>query len=433
MRIGIMNRKILQLTIPSIVSNITVPLLGLVDISIVGHLGDAVYIGAIAVGGMLFNVLFWLFGFLRMGTSGLTSQASGRKNEMEQVVILVQALGTGLFFALMILLFQYPIGRLAFYLLQTGDDVQRFAELYFHLCVWGVPAMLGMYAFNGWFIGMQNSRYPMFVAVGVAVVNVICSFTFVFLFGMKVEGVALGTLLAEWFGLALACWLWWRKYGALRFKLEWCHVWDIARLRCFFDVNKDIFLRTLCLVAVTFMFTSAGARQGDVVLAVNTLLLQFFTLFSYVMDGFAYAGEALVGYYVGAQDSFSLRVAVRSLLKWGVAMALLFTILYGGGGEIFLSLLTNEPAVLAVAGEYWTWVLLIPLASFCAFLWDGILIGATATRQMLMSMLVATIVFFVIYYAASAFLNNHVLWIAFLAYLFLRGMVQCFLGRRFFL
>ena len=210
-------------------------------------------------------------------------------------------------------------------------------------------------------------------------------------------------------------------------------MWNIARLRCFFDVNKDIFLRTLCLVAVTFMFTSAGARQGDVVLAVNTLLMQFFTLFSYVMDGFAYAGEALVGYYVGAQDSSGLRVAVRSLLKWGVAMALLFTILYGGGGEIFLSLLTNEPAVLAVAGEYWTWVLLIPLASFCAFLWDGILIGATATRQMLMSMLVATIVFFVIYYAASAFLNNHVLWIAFLAYLFLRGMVQCFLGRRFFL
>lgn len=428
-----MNQKILQLTIPSIVSNVTVPLLGLVDIFIVGHLGDAVYIGAIAVGGMLFNVLFWLFGFLRMGTSGLTSQAFGRKDEKEQVLILVQALSTGLFFALLILSLQYFIGQFAFYLLQTGDDVERFAEVYFRLCVWGVPAMFGMYAFNGWFIGMQNSRYPMFVAIGVAVLNIVCSFTFVFLFEMKVRGVALGTLLAEWFGLLLACCLWWRKYGYLRFKLVWCHVLDVARLRCFFDVNKDIFLRTLCLVAVTFMFTSAGARQGDVILAVNTLLMQFFTLFSYVMDGFAYAGEALVGYYVGAQDASRLREAIRSLLKWGVGMALLFTVLYGGGGKFFLSLLTNEPTVLDMVGDYWTWVLLIPLASFSAFLWDGILIGATATRQMLMSMVIATIVFFIIYYTASAYLNNHVLWIAFLAYLFFRGIMQCFLGRRFFM
>lgn len=424
-----MNRRILGLAVPAVVSNVTVPLLGLVDVTIVGHLGDAAYIGAIAAGGMLFNVLFWIFGFLRMGTSGLTSQAYGRGDEREQARVLAQALATGLLLSAAVVAARHTIGDAAFRLLGTSPEVERHAERYFYICVWGVPAMLGMYAFNGWFVGMQNSRFPMWVSVGVAAVNTACSLGLVLGFGMKVEGVAAGTVAAEWFGLGLAAWLWARRYGRPRGRLSWREFLDVSRAGRFFAVNRDIFLRTLCLVAVTFMFTSRGARQGDTVLAVNTLLMQLFTLFSYVMDGFAYAGEALTGRYAGARDLRQLRAAAGALFWWGAWTAAAFTCLYAAGGEGFLRLLTSEEEVVAAAGEYFWWAVGIPAAGFAAFLWDGILVGATATGRMLASMALATAVFFAVYLAGGEG-NNHALWGAFLAYLFTRGAAQSALGRR---
>ena len=429
MRTSAMNRRILGLAAPAVVSNVTVPLLGLVDVTIVGHLGDAAYIGAIAAGGMLFNVLFWIFGFLRMGTSGLTSQAYGRGDEREQARVLAQALATGLLLSAAVVSARHAIGDAAFRLLGTSPEVERHAERYFYICVWGVPAMLGMYAFNGWFVGMQNSRFPMWVSVGVAAVNTACSLGLVLGFGMKVEGVAAGTVAAEWFGLGLAAWLWARRYGRPRGRLSWREFLDVSRAGRFFAVNRDIFLRTLCLVAVTFMFTSRGARQGDTVLAVNTLLMQLFTLFSYVMDGFAYAGEALTGRYAGARDLRQLRAAAGALFRWGAWTAAAFTCLYAAGGEGFLRLLTSEEEVVAAAGEYFWWAVGIPAAGFAAFLWDGILVGATATGRMLASMALATAVFFAVYLAGGEG-NNHALWGAFLAYLFTRGAAQSALGRR---
>lgn len=427
-----MNRRILQLAIPSIISNITVPLLGLVDVTIVGHLGSAAYIGAIAVGGLLFNILYWNFGFLRMGTSGMTSQAYGRNDPEAEMRVLVQAISVGLLSACAILLLQYPVERIAFLLLDTSAEVEQYAVRYFRVCIWGAPAVLAMYGFKGWFIGMQNSRFPMYIAIGVNVINILCSLCFVFVLGMKVEGVALGTVVAEWSGLLMAVLLWRKKYGVLRSRIALRDSLQFKAMKLFFAVNRDIFLRTLCLISVTTFFTSTGARQGDVILAVNTLLMQLFTLFSYIMDGFAYAAEALVGRYIGARDMKQLRHAVRNLFGWGVGMASLFTLLYAIGGKNFLSLLTNDAQVIGVAGNYFYWVLAIPLAGFGAFLWDGILIGATATRQMLWAMLVATLAFFGIYYLFSGATNNHMLWLAFLVYLFLRGlMMTCFAKRSF--
>lgn len=427
-----MNRRILQLAIPSIISNITVPLLGLVDVTIVGHLGSAAYIGAIAVGGLLFNILYWNFGFLRMGTSGMTSQAYGRNDPEAEMRVLVQAVSVGLLSACAILLLQYPVERIAFMLLDTSAEVEQYAVRYFRVCIWGAPAVLAMYGFKGWFIGMQNSRFPMYIAIGVNVINILCSLCFVFVLGMKVEGVALGTVVAEWSGLLMAVLLWRKKYGMLRSRIALRDSLQFKAMKRFFAVNRDIFLRTLCLISVTTFFTSTGARQGDVILAVNTLLMQLFTLFSYIMDGFAYAAEALVGRYIGARDMKQLRHAVRNLFGWGVGMASLFTLLYAIGGKNFLSLLTNDAQVIGVAGNYFYWVLAIPLAGFGAFLWDGILIGATATRQMLWAMLVATLAFFGIYYLFSGATNNHMLWLAFLVYLFLRGlMMTCFAKRSF--
>lgn len=420
-----MNRRILQLAIPSIVSNITVPLLGLVDVTIVGHLGSAAYIGAIAVGGLLFNILYWNFGFLRMGTSGLTSQAYGRKDADAEVKVLVQAVSVGLISAAAILILQYPVERLAFYLLDTSPEVEQYAVTYFRVCIWGAPAVLAMYGFKGWFIGMQNSRFPMFIAITQNIVNIMASLIFVFVFGMKVAGVATGTLIAQYGGFGMAVFLWWVFYRKrLNVRVCWHEVLDKAAMRRFFRVNGDIFFRTLCLVAVTAFFTSMGARQGDVVLAVNTLLMQLFTLFSYIMDGFAYAGEALTGRYIGARNKTALDRMIRLLFGWGIGLSLSFTLLYGVGGKGFLSLLTDDSDVIQEAGIYFYWVLAVPLAGFAAFLWDGILIGATATRLMLYSMLVASGSFFLICYLFFGMMGNHALWMAFLVYLSLRGIMQ---------
>lgn len=419
-----MNKKILQLAIPSIVSNITVPLLGLIDVAIVGHLGSAAYIGAIAVGGMLFNIIYWLFGFLRMGTSGMTSQAFGRRDLKEVTRVLLRAVGVGGGIALCLLMLRYPIRKIAFLLIDATPEVRELATVYFNICVWGAPAVLGLYGFAGWFIGMQNSRFPMFIAITQNVVNIVASLSFVYLLDMKIEGVALGTLIAQYAGLFMASSLWFRYYGRLKIAFRWREIIGKTAMKRFFQVNSDIFFRTLCLVAVTTFFTSTGARQGDVVLAVNTLLMQLFTLFSYIMDGFAYAGEAMTGRYIGARNHTGLQRMIRLLFRWGWGLSLSFTILYMIGGQSFLGLLTNDTTVINAAGSYYYWVLAIPLAGFAAFLWDGILIGATATRLMLYSMLLASGMFFVIYYIFYASMGNHALWMAFLTYLSLRGIMQ---------
>ena len=424
-----MNRKILQLAIPSIVSNITVPLLGLVDVAIVGHLGSASYIGAIAVGGMLFNMIYWIFGFLRMGTSGMTAQAYGKRDLTEVVRTLLRAVGVGLLISLGLWILQSPILRGAFVLIDATEEVKRWASLYFNICIWGAPAVLGLYGFAGWFIGMQNSRFPMFIAITQNIVNIAASLCFVFVLGMKVEGVALGTLIAQYAGLFMAFALWLKYYGRLKAYIDWDGLWDGEAMRRFFSVNSDIFFRTLCLVAVTTFFTSTGARQGDVILAVNTLLMQLFTLFSYIMDGFAYAGEALAGRFIGAKNDVGLRRCIRLLFLWGIGLSLSFTILYAFLGRDFLGLLTNDTSVIKASGDYFYWVLAIPLCGFSAFLWDGVFIGATATRQMLCSMLVASATFFIIYYLFYRSMGNHALWMAFLGYLSLRGGMQWILWR----
>ena len=424
------SQRILHIAIPSIISNITVPLLGLIDVTIVGHLGSASYIGAIAVGGMLFNMIYWIFGFLRMGTSGLTAQAYGAHDLQEVTRILLRSVGISLMLALALLVLQYPIRLIAFELIDTSAEVQQLATLYFHICIWGAPATLGLYGFAGWFIGMQNSRFPMYIAITQNIVNIVASLSFVYLLDMKVAGVATGTLIAQYAGFFMAILLYMRYYNALRKRIVWKEIIQKQAMYRFFQVNRDIFFRTLCLVVVTMFFTSAGAAQGEIVLAVNTLLMQLFTLFSYIMDGFAYAGEALAGRYIGAKNQTALRNTVHHLFYWGLGLSLIFTILYAIGGKEFLGLLTNDTSVINASDTYFYWALIIPLAGFSAFLWDGVFIGATATRQMLYSMLVASASFFGVYYAFHPLLGNHALWLAFLIYLSLRGVVQTFLGRQ---
>lgn len=424
------NKEILQIAIPSIISNITVPLLGLVDVTITGHLGNVAYIGAIAVGGMLFNMIYWIFGFLRMGTGGMTSQAYGSGNENECRNILLRSLGISVLLAAILIVLQTLIVSIAFLFIDTGTEVKTYASEYFHICIWGAPAVLGLYSFTGWFLGMQNSRYPMYIAITQNIINIAASLFFVKEMGMKIEGVAYGTLIAQYAGLMMAIILGLKYTRKYTWNISAAHIFNRKSMSVFFKVNRDIFFRTLCIVAVTVFFTSSGAAYGDTTLAVNTLLMQLFTIFSYIMDGFAYAGEALVGKHVGSRDNRLLRLTVRHLIYWGTGVAVFFTLLYTIGGKDFLQLLTDDINVINNSSQYYYWVLAIPFAGFMAFILDGICIGATATGIMLRSIFVATIAFFSTYYISDSTMGNHSLWMAFIVYLSARGSVQAILTYR---
>ena len=421
-----LNRRILHIALPAIVSNITVPLLGLIDVAIVGHLGSAAYIGAIAVGGMIFNVMYWLFGFLRMGTSGMTSQALGQRNLTEAVRLLVRSMGVALAVALVMILLQVPLRQTALSVMQPSATVREFAEVYFDILIWGAPAMLCLYSLTGWFIGMQNSRMPMVIAITQNVVNIVASLGFVFGLGMKVEGVALGTLVAQYAGFLMAVVMWVVAYGRLwkHFQSEALFAW--RSMKGFLGVNRDIFLRSLCVMAVMLFFTATGARSGNMTLAVNALFMQLYLLYSHFMDGFAYAGEALVGKYAGAADKRSLRRCVSHLFAWGWSLAAIFAFAYGVFNHEVMSLFSDKPEVVAFAAAYRWWIALAPIAGMAAFIWDGVFVGLTATRQMLLSLAGATAVYFTIYFLFPLADANDCLWTAFLAYLAVRGVILWF-------
>lgn len=424
------NKQILDIAVPAIVSNITVPLLGLIDVAIVGHLGAAAYIGAIAVGGMTFNVIYWIFGFLRMGTSGMTAQALGRRDLHDTVRMLLRSLGVSMAVALALIALQKPLLWGIMQIMQPQAEVARLSSVYFNILIWGAPAMLGLFCLSGWFIGMQNSRLPMLVAITQNIVNIAASALLVFVCGLKVEGVAFGTLIAQYAGFFMALTLCLTHYSRLHRYLVWQGLWRRDAMSEFFSVNRDIFLRTLCMVSVMLFFTSAGSWQGDIVLAVNTLLMQFYLLFSYFMDGFAYAGEALCGRYYGARNRRAFVSTVNRLFLWGFSLSAAFTLLYAFGGNAFISLLTDEPSVVAASATYYFWALVLPAAGMAAFVWDGVFIGCTATRGMLLSMFSAALSFFVLFLTLRTPLGNHGLWIAFIAFVFMRGAVQTLIYRK---
>lgn len=427
---NIRRNKILRLALPAIASNITVPLLGLIDTVIVGHLGDAQYIAAIAVGGTLFSMIYWCFSFLRMGTSAFVSQAWGGRRLDEAGMLLVRSLMVAMIFGGMLCLLQSVLLYLSLACIDASDTVEHLASIYFNILIWGAPAVLGLYSLMGWFIGMQNSRFPMYISIVQNIVNIVGSLILVYGVGLKVEGVALGTLLSQYFAFGMALWLWKKYYGRIKGMIKYTKVWNKSSLKSFFDVNKHIFFRTLCLILVTVYFTSSGASQGDDVLSANMLLMQFFVFFSHFMDGFAYAGEALTGKYIGARDFSGLRSTIRGLFAWGVSLALVFSALYVVTGELCLSILTNNEQVIDIAGKYLCWVFVIPLVGFSAFIWDGIFIGATRTGWMFYSMLMATGLFFVLRFTFVPWWGNHGLWLAFVSYLLLRGVSQAVIWKR---
>ena len=312
MKPDITDRQIMAIALPSIVSNVTVPLLGMCDLAIAGHTGDATLVAAVSVGATLFNVLYWLFGFLRMGTGGLTSQAYGRRDDAGTVGIITRSILAGAAMSAVLLAVHRPLIDFTFaHIIETEPSVERLARTYISICIWGIPAMLLQYCFTGWFIGMQNSRLPMAVSILQNIINIAVSLSCVTIGGMTIDGIAIGTLTAQWSAVMISAVAWALRYGNLRRHIREVRLSEIKPMLHFLDLNKDIFLRTLCLVAVTLFFTSAGAAQGDMTVAANALLMQFFTILSYIMDGLAYAAEALTGKHIGARDAASLQTTVR--------------------------------------------------------------------------------------------------------------------------
>lgn len=416
------NRQILALAVPSIIANITTPLLALVDTAIVGHMGSAMFIAAIALGGSVFNMVYWLFNFLRMGTSGITAQEYGCGTAGNTSETLTRSLLIALSIGVILIILRRPIISLAINFMDPDPATADIALTYCHILIFGAPALLASYSFTGWFIGMQNSKATMWISLLINVTNIGASLLLVYGLKIGIKGVAIGTLSAQWVGAIAAFMM--ALHNGYRLKRHGGQpIFDRLKIKQFFSVNFDIFLRTICLIAVTVWFTRTGARQGTLMLSVNALLMQFFIIFSYFMDGFAFAGEALTGKSIGAGDKSLMKLTVKHLFGFGVGLSIMFSILYTIGGDLLLNILSNEQDVLQASADFRWWVVTVPLAGFSAFIWDGIYIGATQTKWMLTAVFSAMVVFFVTLTITYPVMRNHGLWLAFISYLIVRGLV----------
>ncbi|MCI4647881.1 MATE family efflux transporter [Phaeodactylibacter sp.] len=423
-----MNREILRLAIPNIISNISVPLLSSVDTALMGRMSE-LHIGAVGIGAMLFNFIYWNFGFLRMGTTGLTAQAYGQQSDEAVAHTLGRALLVVFGVATLLLLLQWPLGEAGIQLMNTEDRQAGLVRQYFFIRIWAAPATLGLYALMGWFFGLQNAIFPLVLTIIINVANILLSVYLVEYRGMGVAGVAYGTLIAQYIGLIAAFGLAFYRYGHLlgHFQLRAISQWE--KLLGFLRVNADIFIRTLCLTGVFGFFYSQSSGQGEMVLAVNTILLQYLNWMSYGVDGFAYASESLVGKYKGAADNPKTRRAIGLSFAWGMGLAALFSLGYGLGGNALLRLFTNQADVILAAQPFLFWMVLFPLLGTPSYIWDGVYIGLTASKSMRNSMLLAFVTFLLAYTIARGY-GNHGLWLAMLVFLVARGGFQHWLYHR---
>lgn len=411
------NKDILKLAVPSILANITVPVVGMADIAVAGHLDSnaAVMIGGIAIGTMLFDLLYWNFGFLRVGTGGLAAQAYGAGDRRECARILARAVCMATGCALVLIAVQWLFVKAAFLVVDCTPQVQALASRYFFIRIWAAPATLSLMAFKGWFIGMQDSVSPMVTDLVVNGMNVLMSIvlalgvSFIGYEGMGFSGIAAGTVVAQYSGLFVALII-----VAVRYRKNTLAAMDVSDLknvfkgnetRRFFVMNADLFVRSLCFIAIYIGFTVISARYGDLLLAVSSIMMKLLMIFSYFTDGFAYAGEALTGRYIGSRDRVMLRQTVRWTFAWSMGIALIFIAIYHFAGVPLLKVMTSDAAVVRASVEYLPWLLLMPVIGCAAFTWDGIYIGATASKAIRNSMLWAVAGFAAVWIAGISCLN----------------------------
>ena len=424
------NSNILRLALPSILANITIPLVGIVDTAIVGHLSYAAAIGGIAIGTMLFDLLYWNFGFLRIGTSGLTAQAYG-KGQRDDVrgtnvpaecrKILTQSLTVAIIAALLIWSIQWLFVNAVLAVVPCSDEVTEVARRYFFVRIWAAPATLMLFAMKGWFIGMQDTKSPMAVDITVNVINMLASYYLAVHTSLGVVGVAWGTFIAQYCGLSLAGWILMLKYGIVRISFrEAKEAMRWAEVKQMMHLNGNLFIRSLCFMVVYVGFTSLASTYGDTELAVSSILMKLFMFFSFFVDGFAYAGEALVGKEWGKGDRTQVSGIVKTLFNWSIGVGLAFTALYAIGGKECLEVMTSDISVLGAANKYMGWLIAMPIVSALAFMWDGIYVGATAGVPIRNSMIWAAVGFVAFYLATFRWAGPQALYIAYFAHLIAR-------------
>ncbi len=416
------NREILRLAVPSILANITVPIVGMVDIAVAGHLDPtaagltsaAALIGGIAIGTMLFDLLYWNFGFLRIGTGGLTAQAYGKGDMQESARILSRSIGIALACAAAVIIIQTIFLKAAFLVVDCTPEVRELATGYFGIRIWAAPATLSLMAFKGWFIGMQDGVSPMITDLTVNIMNTVLSIILaigisvggITFGGMGFDGIALGTVIAQYSGLLSALAIVLIKYRSRVFKgfgiRSAMTSFKGDETRRFFSLNTDLFIRSLCFIGIYIGFTTIAAGYGDLVLAAGSILMKIMMLFSYFTDGFAYAGEALTGRFIGCRDKDGVRKTVKAVFAWSMGIAVLFMAVYAVSGDRLVGIMTSDTGVIGMARDYLPWLLLMPPAGCAAFTWDGIYIGATASRTMRNAMLWAIAGFFAVWIAGRA-------------------------------
>ena len=415
------NKQIYRLALPNIISNFSIPLLGAVDTALMGRLESEYYLGAVGIGGVIFSFIYWGFGFLRMATTGLTAQAFGEKDLRECGRLLLRAICIGITSSLLLLIFQWYLADISFLLIDAGSEVERLARAYFHIRIYAAPATLCLHAFHGVFLGLQNARYPMFLTIVVNLVNVVLNLVFVGLLGMKVAGIALATVIAQYVGLFVAVLLFWRYYRGILPRWDLREILAFSKFKHFLNISADIFIRTCCLVFSHAVFTAKSAALSDVLLAINTILLQFINLLSYAIDGFAFAAESLIGKYKGAQEMSNLKQTTRQIFLWAFLFGGVIMLIFVCFGERLLYIFTNQMSLVEQAEVYLIWVIIAPVINVAAYIWDGIFLGATASRALRNSVIVSTLLYLSAVYLLMPF-GNHGLWGALTLLLVARGV-----------
>lgn len=417
------NKEILKLAGPNIISNISIPLISSVDTALMGHLSIA-HLGAVGLGSMIFNFIYWNFGFLRMGTTGVTAQAYGSENKGLIHSTLLRSLTIGFVIAMALMLLQWPLHSWASSLMNVPEDQVGLVKTYFDIRIWAAPATLALYVFMGWFFGMQNAIYPLIITILINLLNVIISSYFVVGLGWEVAGVAWGTVISQYLGLLSCMVLMIYKYPEFLAFGQLKILSQIDQYAALLKINGNIFLRTLCLTFVFAFFYSQSAAADPMVLATNVILLQFLHWMSFGIDGFAYASESLVGKYYGARDKNMLHTTIRYSFLWAGVLAIFYSAIYYLFDEPLIGLFTKDPATAAQTSLSIIWIVLLPIASFAAYIWDGVYIGLTASRQMRDTMLISLSAYLILYFLLESLPPITRIWLSLLIFMAVRGIVQ---------
>ena len=416
------HRQIIQLAFPMIISNLSTPLLGLVDTAVMGHLDTPQFLGGVALGGLIFSFIYWGFGFLRMGTTGLTAQAFGNRDHNEIKSILGRALLISTVISILILASQFPVRIISFWLIESSAPLERLASRYYDIRIWSAPATLSLYVLLGWFLGLQDVKSPLYIVLVTNLCNIFLDILLVVYLKMDVNGVAFASVLAEYSGMLFAVFLLQRKIKTFHSSWSWSRVIDPEKLKNLLIINNNIFIRTLCLIFAFAFFTAQGAKFGETILAANAILLNFLMLMAFALDGFAHAAEALVGRALGASDKTLLNRTVLTAALWSCFVAFNFSVAYAVFGMHLINILTSLDDVRNATYQYLPWVIFMPMASFACYLLDGIFIGATLTREMRNTMLFSILLCFLPTWYFFQYLHNHGLWLTLTVFMLARSV-----------